>query len=92
MRIRNKITLELDKMVKDSKSISGFYNYIHDEAIDGKWIIRYLGASRGYVETNSENVITKIVIYDGVTNIYSKGIDKAISKFIGTNFEGLQQK
>ena len=88
MRIRNKMTLELDKMVKDSKSISGFYNYIHDEAIDGKWIIRYLGASRGYVETNSDNVITKIVIYDSVTNIYNKGVDKAISKFIGTIFGG----
>lgn len=89
MRIRNEITLELDKMVKDSKSISGFYNYIHDEAIDGKWIIRYPGASRGHIETNNENVITKIVIYDGVTNIYNKGADKVISKFIGTSLAGL---
>lgn len=85
MSIRNKITLELDKMVKDNKSISGFYNYIHDEAVDGKWIIRYPGASRGYIETNNDNVITKIVIHAGVTNIYSKGVDKAISKFIGTS-------
>ena len=89
MSIRNKITLELDKMVKDSKSITGFYNYIHDEAVDGKWIIRYPGASRGHIETNNDNVITKIVIYDGVTNIYSKGVDKAISKFIGTSLVGL---
>ena len=89
MSIRNEITLELDKMVKDSKSISGFYNYIHDEAIDGKWIIRYPGATRGYIETNNDNVITNIIIHDGVTNIYSKGVDKAISKFIGTSFVGL---
>lgn len=89
MSIRNEITLELDKMVKDSKSIRGFYNYIHDEAIDGKWIIRYPGATRGYIETNNENVITNIVIHDGVTNIYNKGADKAISKFIGTSFVGL---
>lgn len=89
MSIRNKITLELDKMVKDSKSVTGFYNYIHDEAIDGKWIIRYPGASRGHIEINNENVITKIVIYDGVTNIYSKGADKAISKFVGTSLVGL---
>lgn len=89
MSIRNEITLELDKMVKDSKSISGFYNYIHDEAVDGKWIIRYPGASRGHIETNNDNVITKIVIYSGVTNIYSKGVDKAISKFIGASLVGL---
>lgn len=89
MSIRNEITLELDKMVKDSKSITGFYNYIHDEAVDGKWIIRYPGASRGHIETNNDNVITKIVIYDGATNIYSKGVDKAISKFIGTSLVGL---
>lgn len=89
MSIRNEITLELDKMVKDSKSITGFYNYIHDEAVDGKWIIRYPGASRGHIETNNDNVITKIVIYDGVTNIYSEGVDKAISKFIGTSLVGL---
>lgn len=89
MSIRNEITLELDKMVKDSKSITGFYNYIHDEAVDGKWIIRYPGASRGHIETNNDNVITKIVIYSGVTNIYSKGVDKAISKFIGTSLVGL---
>lgn len=89
MSIRNEITLELDKMVKDSKSISGFYNYIHDEAIDGKWIIRYPGATRGYIETNNENVITNIVIHDGVTNIYNKDVDKAIGKFIGTSLVGL---
>lgn len=89
--IVNDFTRELDKYTK-GRIESVFCNYIYPEKIkraENKHSIafRYPGATRGYIQVDNNNIITKIVIYEESKDLYRDGVHEAIEKFIGYKLE-----
>lgn len=85
-KLYNTITITLDKSLKCKSDISMPLNYIYDECFDNRYIIRCMGASRGCIDVDSNNVIQSIRIYHDeykTYRIYHENIDDILKQFIG---------
>lgn len=86
----NELTKDMDSYLVDNK-IDIFKNlewftYIYSNyKINNLYPIRFPGATRGHIETSSDNNITKIVLYKkyGTHKIYKDNIEDCFKKYIG---------
>lgn len=79
----NDLTREMDSFLKSNNK--HFENYIYDK-FQNKWIIRYPGATRGYIEVDENDIIVDIVLYHDsmeTDKIYLPEIRECFSKYIG---------
>lgn len=79
-RYFNEITTYLDKyLITDNINI--YKNYIYEEKIDNKWIIRIPGCSVGCIEVDDNNFIKNIILYDDSIEWYDIRVLNNLHKF-----------
>ena len=80
--LHNDITREMDKYLLYENHYTN--TYIYDTLMGNKAIIRYPGATRGYIEFSNDNIIIDIVIQDPpIVACYKPGVKESVKKFIG---------
>lgn len=78
----NDLTQEFDENTVHSRHKS-FVTYIYNnKPKDSHFILRYLGATRGVIKVDENNIIRNIKIFNDV-NCYDNNIDQVIEKYKG---------
>lgn len=77
------LTREMDMCLNIERH--SFNTYIYHEKIDGYWLIRYPGATRGKIVVDENDVIKNIILYDNtyVARIYGYKVKNIFKKYIG---------
>lgn len=78
----NDLTREMDTYLKYESEGYLTNNYIYDRYKD-KWSIRCIGATRGYIQVDENNIIQKIELYKDSDLIYNFGIRECFKKYMG---------
>ena len=81
----NDLTKELDKHLESK--IGSFKSYIHEEIIDGFYLIRYPGATRGRIDIDENNIITEITLYESTFDCYLESAKSCTEKYVGMVFK-----
>jgi hypothetical protein len=80
--LHNDITREMDKHLIYVPRYTN--TYIYDTLMGNKALIRYPGATRGYIEFSEDNIIIDIIIQDPPkVACYKPSVNEAVKKFIG---------
>ena len=85
-KLFNRITLTLDDNLKYKNNMPMPLNYIYNTPLNNRYIIRYIGASRGCIDIDDNNVITDVRIYHDkyrTDRIYNENVDELLKRFIG---------
>lgn len=83
----NAITFELDDQLLANDNM--LLNYVYNERRNNRYLIRYPGATRGYIQVDDDNVIINIKIYHDeykTDSIYKSTVENSMKKFIGCKF------
>lgn len=90
----NDLTREMDKHLNQQiKNLKNpiFHSYIYNSKVQKNvMLLRFPGATRGYIEVDSSLLITKIVLYEGehgISGIYNDTIIEAVKPFIGRKIQ-----
>ena len=96
---QNAITKMLDMHLKTPYKVTlrqGYHygTYILFEKNDNSAAIRFPGATRGHIDYDENQIITKIVLYDieEVDFIYKRSIQRELMKFIGMKLVKPEEK
>ncbi|VYU45792.1 hypothetical protein [Clostridium paraputrificum] len=85
-KLFNRITLTLDDNLKYKNNMPMPLNYIYNTPLNNRYIIRCIGASRGCIDVDDNNVITDVRIYHDkyrTDRIYKENVDELLKQFIG---------
>lgn len=82
----NDLTKEMDTYLTYESEEYLTNNYIYDKYKD-KWSIRCIGATRGHIQVDENNIIQKIELYKDSDSIYNLGIRECFEKYIGMQVE-----
>jgi|GEM_PF-6003548 len=82
----NDLTREMDTYLTYESEGYLTNNYIYDK-YKNKWSIRCIGATRGHIQVNENNIIQEIELYRDSDSIYKSEIRECFEKYIGMQIE-----
>lgn len=77
----NDLTKELDTYLTEQNKL--WTNYIYSTPMGDTFLIRYPGATRGYIKVDGNMVIKEVVLYESTNDIYKPEVDKCLNKYLG---------